>query len=184
MARIKIIEPEEATGELKTIYEGLVKSRGKIAEVHKMQSLHPNTISDHINFYLSIMFDKSPLRRYQREMMAVVVSATNKCRYCVRHHAEALLHYWKDESRLNRFIGDYTQAGLNEDDILLCRFAEALTRDPSGESQGQHAETVKQRLGDRALLDASLVISYFNFVNRMVNSLDIELEDEPGGYRY
>jgi len=184
MARIKIIEPEEATGELKTIYDELAKSRGKIAEVHKMQSLHPQSISDHMNFYMTIMFSKSPLKRYQREMMAVVVSAANQCKYCIRHHAEALLHYWKDESRLEKLIMDYRTAGLNVNDTLLCRFAQTLTLEPAGKGQEQLAEAVKQQMGDRALLDAGLVVSYFNFVNRMVNSLGIELEDEPGGYNY
>lgn len=184
MARIKIIEPDKATGDLKTIYDGLAKSRGKIAEVHKMQSLHPQSIADHMNFYMTIMFSKSPLKRYQREMMAVIVSAANLCKYCIRHHAEALLHYWKDENRLEKLIRNYQLADLDDTDELLCRFAQTLTLKPAGNEQEQLADAVKTQLGDRSLLDASLVVSYFNFVNRMVNSLGIELEDEPGGYNY
>jgi alkylhydroperoxidase family enzyme len=38
---------------------------------------------------------------------------------------------------------------------------------------------------DRAILDADLVIAYFNFVNRLVLGLGVELEDDEGkGYRY
>ncbi len=184
MSIIKIIEPEEATGELKEIYKELKKSRGKIAEVHKMQSLNPHTITHHMDLYLSIMFGKSPLKRYQREMMAVVVSAINGCKYCIRHHAEALLYYWKDENRLNNLIADYTSANLNEKDILLCKYAEKLSLKPANRTTEQLAQTLKELLGDRTLLDASLVISYFNFVNRMVNGLGIELESDPGGYKY
>lgn len=83
MSRIKIIEPEDATGELKEIYNGLKKSRGKIAEVHKMQSLNPRSIADHMNLYMTAMFAKSPLKCYQREMIAVVVSAANKCQFLI-----------------------------------------------------------------------------------------------------
>ena len=39
-------------------------------------------------------------------------------------------------------------------------------------------------LSDRAILDASLVVGYFNFVNRMVLALGVKLEKEPGGYNY
>jgi len=38
---------------------------------------------------------------------------------------------------------------------------------------------------DSAILDTGLVISYFNFVNRMVLSLGVELEEDSGqNYKY
>jgi uncharacterized peroxidase-related enzyme len=101
MAYIKTIEPENAKGELKTIYDNLIKTRGKIAEVHKIQSLNPEALVAHMDLYMTIMFGKSPLKRYQREMLGVVVSASNRCAYCINHHEQALLAYWKDEAKPN-----------------------------------------------------------------------------------
>ncbi len=38
---------------------------------------------------------------------------------------------------------------------------------------------------DRSVLDATLVIGYFNFVNRIVLSLGVTLEEDKGeGYKY
>ena len=45
---------------------------------------------------MELMFTKSELSRAEREMIAVVVSATNNCEYCQIHHAHALNHYWKE----------------------------------------------------------------------------------------
>ena len=90
MAFIEVIEPEQAQGVLKEIYEGVVSSRGKIAGIHKIQSLHPQHIKAHMDFYMSVMFSASPLSRAEREMMAVTVSTRNGCRYCQEHHAQAL----------------------------------------------------------------------------------------------
>ncbi|MCF6168015.1 MAG: hypothetical protein L3J55_05625 [Lutibacter sp.] len=40
-------------------------------------------------------------------------------------------------------------------------------------------------LSDSAILDATLVVSYFNFVNRMVTGLGVAIEqDGGGGYSY
>ncbi|MEM6726629.1 MAG: peroxidase, partial [Bacteroidota bacterium] len=77
MPYIDVIQHEDATGDLKSIYDHLVATRGKLAEVHKIQSLHPKSITAHMDLYMEIMFTKSPLRRYQREMIAVIVSVTN-----------------------------------------------------------------------------------------------------------
>ena len=61
MPNIPVIQPEEATGELKSIYDNLLQSRGQIAEVHKIQSLRPKSIVRHMELYMEIMFSKSDL---------------------------------------------------------------------------------------------------------------------------
>ncbi|MCW9708779.1 peroxidase-related enzyme [Fodinibius salsisoli] len=186
MAYINIIEPEEATGSLKKIYEELEKKRRKLARIHKVQSLHPETIVAHMELYLSIMFSRSPLSRAQREMMAVVVSATNECEYCQRHHGEALNHYWKEGGRVRQLRTDYNQADLDKTDSLLCQLAQKLTLNPDEIDKEQDIKPLKNTgLSDRAILDAVLVISYFNFVNRMVQGLGVETdEQEVQGYKY
>jgi uncharacterized peroxidase-related enzyme len=186
MARIQVIDHTEATGELKDIYDDLVNKRGKLAEVHKIQSLNPATIVHHMDLYMAIMYAKSPLNRAQREMMAVVVSATNNCDYCQIHHKQALQHYWKDEERVNTLAREYTAIGLDEANHVLCDLAYHLTTTPSGEQVEQAIDKLKE-LGhdDRAILDAHLVIAYFNFVNRLVLGLGVALESDQGeGYKY
>jgi uncharacterized peroxidase-related enzyme len=186
MARIQVIDYPEATGELKVIYDDLLEKRGKLAEVHKIQSLNPATIVHHMDLYMSIMYARSPLSRAQREMMAVVVSAANNCLYCQVHHKQAVQNYWKDEERVNELATDYTAIGLNEVDLILCDLAYFLTRMPSGEQVDQAISKLKRAgLDDRAVLDAHLVIAYFNFVNRLVLGLGVELESDQGeGYKY
>ncbi len=85
MAHIETTDPKNARGNLKEIYDQLLETRGKIAEVHKIQSLNPEALVSHMDLYMTIMFGKSPLRRYQREMLGVVTSAVNKCAYCNNH---------------------------------------------------------------------------------------------------
>jgi uncharacterized peroxidase-related enzyme len=81
MARIRTISHAEATGRLKEIYGQLIQNRGKLAEVHQIQSLRPESIIKHMELYMEIMFSRSELSRAEREMMAVVVSVANGCAY-------------------------------------------------------------------------------------------------------
>ncbi|MFO7978303.1 MAG: peroxidase-related enzyme, partial [Bacteroidales bacterium] len=128
MSRIKVISHEESQGRLREIYDNLVATRGQLAEVHKIQSLRPESIVKHMELYLEIMFSRSPLSRSERELMAVVVSTANGCRYCAEHHGAALQHYWKDHTRLELVKEHYSLAGLSEKERLLCEYAESLTR--------------------------------------------------------
>ncbi len=187
MPFIEVIQHENAEGRLKEIYDELVSSRGKLAEVHKIQSLNPETIVAHMDLYMKIMFGKSPLKRYQREMIAVVVSVSNDCLYCTRHHAEALQHFWKDEKKVQQLIDNYKEADISDVDMAYCNLAKELTKFPGDCSDGLHLQLLhKFGVEDRAILDATLVIAYFNFVNRIVLGLGVHLEDGDGsaGYKY
>lgn len=185
MSYIEVIEYETAEGRLKEVYEEILQKRGAIAEVHKIQSLNPESIIHHMELYLGIMFGKSPLRRYQREMIAVIVSVNNQCEYCQVHHGTALNHFWKDEQKVKQLREDYTKVELSEVDLLLCKLAQHLTLHPGKSDEATLTPLKNAGLTDRAILDATLVIAYFNFVNRIVMGLGVSLENHQGeGFKY
>ncbi len=186
MSRIKVIQEQEAEGRLKEIYDQLTQSRGKLAEVHKIQSLRPESIVKHMDLYMEIMFSKSELSRARREMIAVVVSAANQCEYCQTHHGTALNHYWKEEQKVQQLRNNFGGLDLSKEDLALCEYAKQVTLNP-GEAESIDVTEILKLNGfsDSAILDATLVVAYFNFVNRMVLSLGVGLEaDEGEGYKY
>lgn len=68
----------------------------------KIHSLNPDSMEAHMNLYLILMFGESGLSRSERELIAVVVSVTNKCAYCINHHSVALNNYWNDEDKIKK----------------------------------------------------------------------------------
>lgn len=186
MANIKVIDYEESTGRLRDIYDDLIAKRGKLASVHKIQSLRPESIVRHMELYLEIMFSKSELSRAEREMIAVVVSAKNDCEYCQTHHIMALNHYWKNDDKVNALKKDYLTAGLSDREIAMCEYAAILTTNPGASNDTDLTQKLKEKeLSDSAILDVTLVVSYFNFVNRIVLSLGLDIKaKEVEGYNY
>jgi uncharacterized peroxidase-related enzyme len=172
MALIKVIQPEEAEGELKEVYDDIITTRGKLAEVHKIQSLNPKSIVNHMDLYMTLMYGKSPIKRVVREMMAVVVSKANNCKYCQLHHLEAVNNYWKDDAKAESFR-------------TICKYSHEHTINPSSDKEIIINELKDLGVDDEAILDATMIIAYFNFVNRIVLGLKVELEPEKGqGYKY
>ena len=47
----------------------------------RIHGVNPPVLKAHYSIYKAIMFGRSPLARIQREMLAVVVSSLNGCRY-------------------------------------------------------------------------------------------------------
>jgi uncharacterized peroxidase-related enzyme len=186
MPRIRTIPHAEAAGRLKEIYDELLQKRGKLAEVHQIQSLRPESIVKHMELYMEIMFSRSELSRAEREMMAVVVSVANGCKYCIAHHEAALRHYVRGEPKIKSILNPDDFKTLEEREATLCRFARHLTLNPQDHENTVYTIHLREAaLSDSAILDAVLVISYFNFVNRIVLALGVELsQEEVGGYKY
>lgn len=186
MARIKIIDYNEGEDRLNEIYGRIIKNRGKLASIHKIQSLRPESITYHMDLYMEIMYSRSELSRAEREMIGTVVSATNGCGYCTIHHSEALNHYWKDRSRISNLINRVNEDILTRRERTLSDFARHLTLNPS-EHEGKDFTGQLRSIGlsDAGILDVVMVTAYFNFVNRIVLSLGVDIEDDGGtGYRY
>lgn len=185
MPWIRVVDEAEADGELGAIYDEVRAKRGRVASVFKVHSLHPATMKGHMALYLSIMFGTSPLTRGQREMIAVAVSAANRCAYCVTHHSEAMSVYVKDESVRKAVATDYRQAALSEKERAMLAYATKLTHESHAIAEADIEALRKEGWTDPEILDINLIASYFNFVNRVVSGLGLALEPEAErSYKY
>jgi uncharacterized peroxidase-related enzyme len=183
MSWISEIEVSEADGKLAETYAMLIKQRGKVSNILKVHSLNPDAMNSHLDLYMTIMFGKSGLSRLEREAIAVVVSANNECDYCVNHHAEALRRYLKDEETIALLM---TADGLETLEPRLSnivRHAEKLTMAPGAMTESDLGELRAEGLSDDDILDLTLIVGYFNFVNRIALGLGVSFsEDELIGY--
>lgn len=181
MAYISIINEEDARGSLRALYRRIAGSRGGVADVLKIHSLLPETMQAHFDLYKTIMFGlpRTGLRRRLLEMIGVVVSSCNECRYCVEHHSQPLRAMGMGESEIlalqDRRWGEMGE--LPEKETLVLRHVEKITRAPASITATDIEELREAGYTDEQILHFTLVASYFNFVNRNVMALGVQLEE-------
>ena len=78
---LKEINIEDAKGFLQKEYNAALNRSGRIWNIVKCMSIHPEAMKSSMELYKCLMFAPSPLNRSEREMLAVVVSARNGCVY-------------------------------------------------------------------------------------------------------
>ena len=184
MSWIDEVDVDDADGKLGEMYAELLEKRGKVSNILKVHSLNPDAMGNHLDLYMTIMFGKSGLSRAEREAVAVVVSATNDCAYCVNHHAEALRRYIKDDETLDMLMSADGLETLEPRLSNIVRHAEKLTSAPSAMTEIDLGELRAVGLSDQDILDLSLVVAYFNFVNRIALGLGVDFTpEEMSGYR-
>ena len=65
---------------------------------------------------------------------------------------------------------------MNAVDRALCDHAVKLTRTPADITQADIDRLRELGLSDRAISDATQVIAYFNYINRVADGLGVDLE--------
>ena len=73
MPWIEVVGESDASVPLRQTYETIKGTRGKVANIMKIQSLNPRSMKNHMDLYLTLMFGPSGLKRDERELIAVVV---------------------------------------------------------------------------------------------------------------
>lgn len=185
MAYIRVIDEDEAEGKLFEVYDHIQSTRGRVSNVLRIQSLDPKALRAHLDLYLALVYGRGPLSRRQRELIAVVVSAVNDCKYCIVHHGEALNQYAKDPAWVDAVAADPSGAEMPADERALADYAISLTTAPGKEREAAVKALRKAGFDDEAILQATEIAAYFNFVNRLVSGLGVEVEpDEDRDYHY
>ena len=184
MSWIEEIEVDEADGKLSEIYANLIRQRGKVSNILKVHSLNPDAMGAHLDLYMTLMFGKSGLSRAEREAIAVVVSANNDCQYCVSHHAEALRRYVGDDEMIDMLKNADGLETFEPRLSNIVRHAEKLTTAPGAMTESDLGELRAVGLTERDVLDLTLIVAYFNFVNRIAMGLGVTFSaEEIAGYR-
>ena len=185
MAWIQVIDVDDATAELCEIYDDIIEKRGKLSNIMRVQSLHPKAMQNHMDLYLAILFKHAGLTREDRELLAVTVSRENRCPYCINHDAEALRFWWKNDQKFNDFLTDPFSVSLTKKQRQLVSQAMKLTNTPDDMKESDIDDLRKYDFSDADILDIPLIVSYFNFVNRIALGLGVDFsEDEIKGYDY
>ena len=182
MAWIDTIPPDKAEGELAKLYRRVGNPDGTVDNVMTVHSLNVDSLRTHFEMYTRAMHKESPLSRAEREMVAVVVSRLNGCDYCVHHHHAGLVRLLPVE---RYHTADQLRTGerhpsLTAREAAMLAWAEQLTVAPEAMDEAALSALREEGLDDRAVLDLAQCVGYFNYVNRIVLGLGVQLGEGEG----
>ena len=172
--------PARATGPIAILYERirLLSPTGRISNFWQVYGSDTRALEKLYELYQAIMDDPAPLTPSQADLVAMVVSATNGCGYCVAHRGPKLVKSLVDESLARAVAMDYRAANLPARDRVMLDYAVALTCEPSERTQEDIERLREYGFDDAQILKITEIAAFYGLVNRIANALGIELE--PG----
>ena len=122
-----------------------------------------------IELHEALMRSDSPLTPAQHEMIAAFVSGLNECQYCVGVHTETAEAFGLPEGLLEEMVVDLEGAPVDPNMLPLLQYVRLLTLSPHQLVQADADRVFAAGWSERALHDAVLTTSLFNFMNRLLD---------------
>lgn len=185
MTRIRTVPPSEADDSLRQAraaqhafyppeYEAPVLPQDdEIAGIVAAHSLIPEALYHAFATFGVLMSPDLPLSRRQHEMIATVVSVTNRTPYCTLSHVEFLRRVTSDEALAEAIRRDFRTAPIDDRDKVMLEYAEQVTRDAASVTDAHVARLRDAGFDDRAILQITLIAAWFNYINRVADALGV-----------
>ncbi|MER3480569.1 MAG: alkylhydroperoxidase [Meiothermus sp.] len=179
-AWIRVPEPSEAPPDVQVLFGKFLEKTGLIPNVARNFALLPEHFLRWFRYYDFLMRSEehSALSRREREMIAVVVSAENRCEYCLASHSAYLREISGDPVLPEVLSANYRRADLTPRERALLDFAVKMTQDSPTMSPDDLTPLRAVGLSDEAIFEAAQVAAMFNFTNRLANALGWKPNEE------
>jgi AhpD family alkylhydroperoxidase len=105
MATVTMVEYDDASDEVRALYDEIMETRGIdfVPNIWKTLATHPPTLERIWRGIETVMGD-GRLDSLTKEMIAVAVSATNNCEYCIASHTAAARKHGMDDEMLGELM--------------------------------------------------------------------------------
>jgi len=168
---LRIPGDDELPAEIHELWRPSLKKLGFVPNVLRFYALRPGRLLAWNTHYEEAMRGDSALTKAEREMIAVVVSVTNDCAYCIAAHSAALRKLTKDPALADQIAADHLKAEIPERMKQALDYAVKLTRTPAAMAQTDIETLRAAGWQDEDVMDITEVTALFNFSNRMASGL-------------
>lgn len=167
--------PDEASlpDDLKPYFQKCRDKLGMVPNVLRAWLLRPEKLRTFIASYNELMLGASGLSKLEREMIAVAVSAVNRCYYCLVAHGAAVRQMSGDPELGEMLVMNYRVAELPARQRAMLDFAVKLTETPHLITANDRASLSAQGFSDEDIFDICEVAGFFNMTNRVAHGVDM-----------
>ena len=146
---------------------------GFVPNVLKAYAFDGAKLAAFVAMYNDLMLAPSGLSKLEREMIAVAVSAHNRCYYCLVAHGAAVRQLSGDPPLGELMAMNYRAARLSKRERAMLDFAVKLTAEPWQVEDDDRAALRREGFTNRDIFDIAAVAAFFNMSNRVASATDM-----------
>lgn len=126
-----------------------------------------------VAMYNDLMLGPSGLSKLEREMIAVAVSAQNRCYYCLTAHGAAVRQYSGNPLLGEQIVMNHRVARIDKRQRAMLDFAVKLTNTPAEIEDHDRDGLRRAGFTDRDIWDIAAITGFYNMSNRVASATDM-----------
>jgi uncharacterized peroxidase-related enzyme len=167
------LRPARLSPAMATFFKLCEEKLGFVPNVLKAFSFDMAKLEAFVAYRNDLMLGRSGLATLEREMIATVVSAQNRCFYCLTVHGAAVRQLSGDPVLGEMMAMNYRAARLSKRRRAMLDFAVKLTVEPWAVEESDRARLRGAGFSDRDLWDIAAVAAFYNMTNRLASATDM-----------
>jgi uncharacterized peroxidase-related enzyme len=167
------LPPAKLTPAMEAYFKKCEEKLGFVPNVLKAYAFDMPKLEAFVAMYNDLMLAPSGLSKLEREMIAVAVSAQNRCYYCLVAHGAAVRALADDPVLGELMVMNYRAARLSKRQRAMLDFADKLTATPFDIEEEDREHLRRAGFVDRDIWDISAVAGFFNMSNRVASATDM-----------
>lgn len=136
----------------------------------------PDTNRPLIEYHEALLRGPSPFTEAERELIAAYVSGLNRCRYCRGVHTATAERLGVEAGLIAKLVDDADLAAAPEKMRPVLSYAKKLTQSADGAAKADAEVVFAAGWDETALYHLVATTALFNYMNRLVEGLGIELD--------
>lgn len=178
MTYIKVVDPSEAQGVVKKVYDEVQEQAGAVPTFLRVLSLRPDILDGAWTLGNRLMDDPHALSPVTKSLIASYVSKNNLAEYCMVANIGKAIHQGYTEEEVRSILDDVEGSKLiNECQRAILNFAEKVTLSAYKVSESDIQALRDNGLTDAAILETTCIIGWYNMMNRIVPALGVPVDE-------
>jgi uncharacterized peroxidase-related enzyme len=173
MTRVPLLPSSALPPELADLYEEFVASYGPFRNQAAVLAHVPPAL-EHLSKLLMQLKRRQGLKPRHLELIIVVTSKLNACRYCLAHHAPRLEVAGLSQAAIDQ-LPQAEHPEFDAIDRLVIEYAVAVTQAPGRIAEALF-ERLRQHFSDPEIVELTLRIALCGAYNRLSEALQIDHE--------
>lgn len=165
MALIPSLEKNQIEEVAREVYEKFEKETGKVPEWVKVMAHSPKVLKEFTELFKVVM-GENKIEQLLKWKIALVISETLKCPFCVNVTQKMLKQLGADEETIEKI------KNLSTEDKEILELVKDITLD-GHLNQPELFGELKEKFNEAQIVEIISVIGLFNYINRFNNTLGV-----------
>ncbi len=180
MARVKLLDPEQAEGRVREVFERVKAYYHMVPGLQQALCYLPETTNALWDLSLAVASEGNIREELKRVFFAVTAHEV-ECEYCVAAHMLALLgKQWSQQECVEIILGKPSPR-LSDKENAAVDFARAVARAPHGITSEQTEALRAAGWADSEIVEIVACVALMRFTTTVASALDVPLERAMDG---